>query len=295
MSNLEEAAEIAYKLQHSDMQFRSQEQIDMLSKLATLLDLPEVATAIIEYDSHSESEILALEAKLVELKARREVLISERLQNKATSTSSNLQHKILILTGHSGSGKDTISALLQRYNRFVPIIPHSTRAMRSGESDGNPYHFINVSTFGQMAAAGEFIEHKSYVTQFAGFENTAYYGTAYSSIPIATDSVITIGVNAAIELKQKLGANAIVVYLHVSDEVREARARERGSFDKIEWDNRLSQDHARFKDGLPAGIDIIINNTASQAQTVTDILNYVHTQKLKDINARDNNTTRAES
>lgn len=281
MSNLEEAIEIAYKLQCSDMQFRSQEQVDLLSQLATILDLQYLATAIIAYTSCSESEISALEAKLVELKARREVLISERLQNKGSNTTSNLQHKILILTGHSGSGKDTISALLQRYNRFSPITPHSTRAMRSGESEGNPYHFINVSTFKQMVDAEEFIEHKGYVTKFSGFEDTAYYGTAYSSIPIATDSIITIGVNAAIELKQKLGANAIVVYLHVSDDIREARARERGSFDKIEWDNRLSQDHARFKDGLPAGIDFIINNTESQAQTVTDILNCVHIQKLK--------------
>ena len=78
MSNLEEAAEIAYKLQHSDMQFRNQEQVDMLSKLATLLDLPELATAITEYPSYSESEISDLEARLVELKARREVLISEK-------------------------------------------------------------------------------------------------------------------------------------------------------------------------------------------------------------------------
>ena len=78
MSNLEEAVEIAYKLQCSDMQFRSQEQVDLLSQLATILDLQYLATAITAYTSCSESEISDLEAKLVELKARREVLISEK-------------------------------------------------------------------------------------------------------------------------------------------------------------------------------------------------------------------------
>lgn len=168
--------------------------------------------------------------------------------------------KVLILTGHSGAGKDTVSDRLQAAGLFKAITPITTRAMREGESEGNPYEFVPVQVFQAMIARGLLIEHKSYVTQFNGVPDTAYYGTAFASIPENEDSVITIGVNASIELKEKLGDRAVLVYLNVSDSVREERAKARGSFDQVEWDNRLAQDHKRFKDGLPDGIDFTVDS-----------------------------------
>jgi guanylate kinase len=180
---------------------------------------------------------------------------------------------IIILTGHSGSGKDTVSAALQSTGEFAPIIPHSTRAMRDNESEGNPYHFISDEQFLRMAVDNKFIEHKSYVTQFNGVESIARYGTAFDSIPDNKPSVITIGVLAGLNLKNLLGDRAILIYLDVDDDTREQRAKARGSFDKIEWDNRLAQDHERFKNGLPEGIDHSIDNTKPLETTVNTILN----------------------
>ena len=181
-------------------------------------------------------------------------------------------NKILILTGHSGAGKDSVSDELRKAGHFEAIRPHSTRAMREGESEGDPYYFVSKEAFHSMERSGQFIEYQKYLTMFNGVEDWAYYGTAYSSIPTDKPAIITIGVLAAIELKEKLGDRAVLVYLHVSDEVREERAKARGSFDQVEWDNRLSQDHKRFAKGLPSGIDVSINNMQPLADTVKEVL-----------------------
>lgn len=183
-----------------------------------------------------------------------------------------METKVLILTGHSGAGKDTVSAAIRKSSDIKAITPHTTRSMRTGEVDGDPYYFISNDDFVQMEVSGKFIEHASYITQFNGVEQIARYGTAFTSIPPKAPSVITIGVLAAIELKKKLGSRAYLVYLHVSDDVRESRAISRGSFDPVEWANRLAQDTARFSDGLPEGIDLCVDNMQPLEDTVKTIL-----------------------
>ena len=180
--------------------------------------------------------------------------------------------KLLILTGHSGAGKDAVSAGLRKATSLATVIPHTTRAKRIGERDGDPYYFITEREFFDMVGNEEFVEYKSYITQFNGVKANAYYGTALACIP-TTPSIITIGVEAGINLKKQLGNAATIVYLHVSDAVREERAKARGSFDKIEWDNRLAQDHIRFGGEIPKGMDVIIDNMQPLTTTIQDILN----------------------
>ena len=183
--------------------------------------------------------------------------------------------KIIILTGHSGAGKDAVSAALCQASNITAIVPHATRDMRENEVEGNPYYFISNERFLEMVDNEEFIEHAVYTTQFNGKEAQAYYGTAEASIPSNMTSVITIGVNAAKVLKERLGDRAKLVYLHVSDTIREERAIQRGSFDKIEWDNRLTQDHKRFGGEIPTGMDVVIDNMQPLALSVADVLNNI--------------------
>lgn len=180
--------------------------------------------------------------------------------------------KVIILTGLSGSGKDTLSSMLQESTEVQPITPHSTRLKRDGEVEGNPYYFVTTDQFQEMEKNGEFIETASYLTKFNGIEDTAHYGTAFTSISDNSISIVTIGVQAGIVLKQKLGDSAYLVYVQVSDDERERRAKLRGSFDQLEWDNRLSQDQGRFVDGLPDDIDRVIDNSGDVADTYLEIL-----------------------
>ena len=52
---------------------------------------------------------------------------------------------IYFVMGKSSSGKDSISNELIRYSGMKYLMPCTTRPMRRGESEGNPYHFIKES------------------------------------------------------------------------------------------------------------------------------------------------------
>ena len=70
------------------------------------------------------------------------------------------QGLLFVLTAPSGTGKDTvISALKKRGLDFHVVASVTTRAPRSGESEGNPYHFISKEAFDRMIAQNELLEY----------------------------------------------------------------------------------------------------------------------------------------
>ncbi len=78
--------------------------------------------------------------------------------------------KLMILTGPSGVGKGTLMrTLLQRHPELYYSVSATTRAPRSGETDGINYYFVSRANFEQLVASGEFLEW----AEFAG----NYYGT----------------------------------------------------------------------------------------------------------------------
>ena len=182
------------------------------------------------------------------------------------------QNNVLILTGFSGAGKDTIAAALLPYG-YTSVIPHSTRPMREGESEGNPYYFVPHDRFSRMISANDFAEHNSYKTMFNGVAERQWYGTSYASLEAAEKPILTCGVQSSVRLKDSLHDAATLVFLNVPDKVREQRAMSRGSFDRAEWDNRLTQDrNFRINNRIDQLSDIIIENTDTVENVVQTIL-----------------------
>ncbi len=68
---------------------------------------------------------------------------------------------VLILSGPSGVGKDTVLEAWQQHNHRVQrVVAYTTREMREGEIDGKDYHFVTHPAFKEMADHGAFLEHK---------------------------------------------------------------------------------------------------------------------------------------
>jgi guanylate kinase len=69
--------------------------------------------------------------------------------------------RIVILSGPSGVGKDTV---IERWkeldSRVERVIAYTTRTPRTGEVDGVDYHFVSREHFERMAAEGKFLEWK---------------------------------------------------------------------------------------------------------------------------------------
>lgn len=69
--------------------------------------------------------------------------------------------RVVILSGPSGVGKDTVIDAWRRVNPAVKrVIAYTTRAPRPGETNGVDYHFVSVDRFMEHAAAGDFLEYK---------------------------------------------------------------------------------------------------------------------------------------
>lgn len=69
--------------------------------------------------------------------------------------------KLVILSGPSGVGKDTvINAWHELDPRVQRVVAYTTRPARIGEEEGVDYHFVTPDTFHQKAGAGHFLEHK---------------------------------------------------------------------------------------------------------------------------------------
>lgn len=143
---------------------------------------------------------------------------------------------LVILSGPSGVGKDTVLAAWSRAEpRVVRVVAYSTRAMRPGEVDGVDYHFVDRPTFLRMAEEGAFLEHKEvhgnlYATPKKDMEALLEQGKI---------AVLKIDVQGALTA-MALRPDAVSIFLlPPSMEVLEQRIRGRGADDEATIQRRL--------------------------------------------------------
>ena len=69
---------------------------------------------------------------------------------------------LFVLAAPSGGGKTSlVAALLEREPGIRLSVSYTTRAPRTGESDGVHYHFVDETRFRELNTRGEFLEHAS--------------------------------------------------------------------------------------------------------------------------------------
>ena len=69
-----------------------------------------------------------------------------------------LLSNIVIISGPSGAGEDSIIEGLRAYTTVNRVITTTTRDMRPGETDGSPYYFISQEDFETRIANAEMVE-----------------------------------------------------------------------------------------------------------------------------------------
>ena len=78
---------------------------------------------------------------------------------------------LVILSGVSGAGKDTIKKeLMQRMPNIVTLPSFTSRDMRIGELEGDHYHFISKEEFEEKIRNNDFYEYD--------LHHGNYYGTS---------------------------------------------------------------------------------------------------------------------
>lgn len=70
---------------------------------------------------------------------------------------SRIPHNVIVVSGPSGVGKDAIIKAFKQLDPYSKkVVAYTTRAMRTGESEGIDYHYISKNLFDEMNSKGEF-------------------------------------------------------------------------------------------------------------------------------------------
>ena len=116
---------------------------------------------------------------------------------------------LIVLSGPSGCGKQSVCERLNEYNNnFWVSVSCTTRKPRLGDEDGITYYFISEEEFKKKIDNDEFLEYNYY--------NGNYYGTLKATIEKyleeGVDVILEVDVNGALSIKHKI-KEAIFIFL----------------------------------------------------------------------------------
>jgi guanylate kinase len=137
--------------------------------------------------------------------------------------------RIIVLTGPSGVGKDTVlRELFELDPTLAYCISYTTRPPRPGETDGVSYFFVDEATFRAMIDRDEFFEWSTVYGELKG----RTFETVNKAIASGRDTVIKIDVQGADKVRARIGARGTYIYLlPPSMEALEQRLIERATED----------------------------------------------------------------
>jgi guanylate kinase len=131
---------------------------------------------------------------------------------------------MIIIAAPSGAGKSSfVARIIQDYPRLRDTVTYTTRAMRAGESEGNPYHFVSREKFLELREQGFFVE-------WAVVHNNLY-GTPYNQLEEAWQRneviIMDVDVQGADTFKAKFPDAALIFILPPSIEELRRRVTKR--------------------------------------------------------------------
>lgn len=171
--------------------------------------------------------------------------------------------EIIILCGFSASGKDTLAKELVDLGAHF-IVSHTTRPMRNGEKNGDPYFFISDDEFLKMESLRKFIEHRKYNTLLNNLPSVWHYGVHKEQVIDDKINVVVLDVLGTIEFKKYFGDRCISFFIDADYDERKKRCIARGDYDDAEFNRRNKDDEKKFsKDLIKKEIDFIIKSTNS--------------------------------
>lgn len=177
---------------------------------------------------------------------------------------------LLILSGPSGSGKDTVlNELVGKRDDVCVSISMTTREMREGEIDGKHYYFVERDYFEKKIAEEKMLEYAEYANN--------YYGTPRQPVEEMLNAgksvILKIEVQGAEKIRKIYPDVTSVFLLPPSMRVLEDRLRGRGSEDEETINHRLriaSEELRRAYDYDYVVINDTVENALHGLETVID-------------------------
>ena len=176
--------------------------------------------------------------------------------------------RVIIFSGPSGVGKTTVlkKVFAECKRPIVESVSATTRPKRSGETEGESYHYLTDAQFQKHRDAGEFLEAVEV------FGRGHWYGTLKSTVQDALSQGKWVILEIDVEGAQKVLVHypeAITIFVHPgSAEELERRLRGRATESEEALQRRLEV--ASKELGASSSYQHVVINQSVQ-QTATDI------------------------
>jgi guanylate kinase len=143
---------------------------------------------------------------------------------------------LLVISGPSGTGKGTLAQrLLKEDPSFRFSVSATTRARRTGETEGVHYHFISDERFDQLLAEDAFLEH----AVVHGHRYGTLKSQVYESMERGENILLDIDPQGARKVMEKEKDCVTVFILPPSYKALEVRLHTRNTDDPVEIRRRL--------------------------------------------------------
>jgi guanylate kinase len=121
---------------------------------------------------------------------------------------------LIVLSGPSGAGKDTVLDRMKERNlHFHFVVTATTREMRPNEVNGKDYFFVSYDEFARMIEADELLEYAIVYNDYKGIPKQQVRDALASGM----DVVMRIDVQGAATIR-KLVPEALLIFLTTESE-----------------------------------------------------------------------------
>ncbi len=198
-------------------------------------------------------------------------------------TIENPQPIILIISGLSGSGKDTVINRVQEISGriFHFVVTCNTRPRRENEIDGVDYHFISRDRFLQMIEDGEMLEHSEVYEDLKGVPRFE----VDNAFQVGKDIVMRLDTQGMQKVKA-VYPNAVSIFILPPDSqewIKRLRSRKTESEESLRI--RIQTAEKELK-GISAFDYIVVNKEVDQA--AGDILTILEAERMSSTNRKVN-------
>jgi len=178
------------------------------------------------------------------------------------------QHPLLIvITGLSGAGKDSVVKRLKKRGRpFYFVVTVTDRPRRPREVEGRDYFFVTTARFEEMIARDEFLENAVVYGQNKGVLKEH----ARQAIASGQDVVMRLDVQGAATVKGHVPAAVTIFLTAESEEELIRRVRERGAISDEQLEKRrktVCEELAR----IPESDYVVVNRHDRLRVTVDEV------------------------
>lgn len=146
-----------------------------------------------------------------------------------------MKQNLFIISGPSGAGEDSIIEGLKKYIPIERVITTTTRKMRLGEFNGNPYYFISKEKFQKEIKKNNFLE-------YAEEYNEQYYGVTKQEIDRIKNSskigIWKVEYQGVIAIK-KIMPEIKSIFITAPLNILKKRIKSRGGFTEEQIEERM--------------------------------------------------------